>query len=72
VPLANRATAAVPVVREGVIGRPGNVEIEQVVMALDEDAVGAGDSDFIGLGDGGVVELGAPTSHDGIDGSVRI
>ena len=54
------------------LGWSGDVEVEQVAVALDEDAVGAGDSDFIGLGDGGVVELGAPTSHDGIDGSVRI
>ncbi len=45
-PLANRAAAAVPAVREGVLGQPGNVEVEQVAIALDEEVVGAGGSDF--------------------------
>jgi hypothetical protein len=36
----------VPAVREGVLGQPGNVEVEQVAIALDEEVVGAGGSDF--------------------------
>ena len=42
-------------------GWSGDVEVEQVAVALDEDAVGAGDGDLLvgGLGDGGGVELGA-------------
>jgi hypothetical protein len=43
------------------LGWSGDVEVEQVAVALDEDAVGAGDGDLLvgGLGDRGGVELGA-------------
>jgi len=50
------AAVAVPQLDLQALGRSGDVEVEQVPVALDEDAVGAGDGDLLvvgGLGDGG-------------------